>query len=148
MRSPLAERDPVSVGFLSSTTSPGQVEVGVHDDEQRRRRLSAFLLNKRRRIDSNVAQVGTHARRECRIGRPLTQEEVAEALDVSRQWYAALETGSSIRPSPALLDRIATLFDMHDDDRLTLFRLAIPEFGISAQQPATILDGPEPPRHR
>jgi DNA-binding XRE family transcriptional regulator len=134
MRSPSAEREPVSVGFLSSTT-PGHLEVGVHDDERRRRRLATFFLNNRRRIDANVARVGTYARRQSRVGRPLTQEEVAEALDVSRQWYAALENGWSIRPSAALLDRIATFFDLHVDDRLMLFRLAIPEFGISTRHP-------------
>jgi DNA-binding XRE family transcriptional regulator len=98
-------------------------------DDERRRTLSAFLLNRRQRIDANAARVGTYMRRENRIGRPFTQEEIAEALDVSRQWYAALELSLPVRPSPALLDRIATLFDLHDDDRLTLFRLAIPEFG-------------------
>jgi transcriptional regulator with XRE-family HTH domain len=119
--------------LLSRTTSS---ECGAFDastDDERRRALSAFLLNRRQRIDANATRVGTYIRRENRIGRPFTQEEVAEALDVSRQWYGALELSSPVRPSPALLDRIATLFDLRDDDRLMLFRLAIPEFGVPAR---------------
>lgn len=110
------------------------VSVARDPDQERLRRLSAFLLNERLRIDSNAARVGTYVRRESRIGRPLTQEEVAEALDVSRQWYASLERGLSVRPSPGLLARIAAFFGLHDDDRLMLFRLAIPEFGITTHQ--------------
>jgi transcriptional regulator with XRE-family HTH domain len=145
VRTAPADRDPPSVRILSTATSAGSADLDARRDQERRRRLSAFLLNKRRRIDPNAPRVGTYTRRNNRIGRPLTQEEVAEALDVSRQWYAALEMGSSIRPSAALLDRIATFFKLREAERLTLFRLAIPEFGISSQGATGILDGLEPP---
>jgi DNA-binding XRE family transcriptional regulator len=127
----LADLDSAAVRRVHSVTSARGAEVDARIDQERRRRLSAFLLNRRQRVNSNAVRVGTYARPESRIGRPLTQEEVAEALEVSRQWYAALERGLSIRPSAALLDRIATLFDLHGDDRRTLFRLAIPELGLA-----------------
>jgi transcriptional regulator with XRE-family HTH domain len=113
-------------------------------DEERLQRLSSFLLHKRQCIDPNAAQVGPFTRRENRIGRPVTQEEIAEALEVSRQWYAALETGSTIRPSVTLLDRIAAVFELGDDERMLLFGLAIREVGACVQVPGTILDGPAP----
>jgi transcriptional regulator with XRE-family HTH domain len=109
-------------------------------DQERRRQLAAFLLGKRQQVDPHAKYVGSYTRRPLRIGRPFTQEETAEALDVSRQWYAALEMGSSVRPSSALLDRIATLFVLNDDERLTLFRLAIREIGTQAKAPGTIME--------
>jgi transcriptional regulator with XRE-family HTH domain len=113
-------------------------------DRERRRQLSAFLLHRRQRVDLYTKQVGPYTRRENRIGRPFTQEEVAEAVDVSRQWYAALEMGSSVRPSTTLLDRIATLFVLGDDERVKLFRLAIREFGDYVKPLGAILDSPSP----
>jgi transcriptional regulator with XRE-family HTH domain len=117
----------------------------VLQDQERRRRLAAFLLRKRQNVEPHAKQVGTYVRREKRVGRPFTQEEVAEALDVSRQWYAALEMGSSIRPSMALVDRVATLFALHEDERVLLFRLALREFAAVLKTAHPLLDGPAPP---
>lgn len=141
MRTASAAREPMSI--FPRARSGGGAEFDLHDDQERRRRLAAFLLQRRQGVDSGATEVGTYRRRENRIGRPFTQEEVAEALDVSRQWYAALEMGSSIRPSAALLERIAILFELADDERVMLFRLGIPEF-LGSAQPATILQAPLP----
>jgi transcriptional regulator with XRE-family HTH domain len=138
-----SSRHQSTLRILSTASTPSGADLDARRDEERRRQLSAFLLNKRQRLDQNAARFGTYVRRESRIGRAITQAEIAAALDVSRQWYAALEMGSSIRPSAALLDRIATLLALHDGERLTLFRLAIPEFGVSTERAATILDGVE-----
>ncbi|HTJ27268.1 MAG TPA: helix-turn-helix domain-containing protein [Candidatus Limnocylindria bacterium] len=116
----------------------------VRREHERRRELAAFLSGKRQRVDPRALFVGTYPRRECRVGRPFTQEEAAEALGVSRQWYAALEMGASVRPSTALVDRIATVFALRDDERLTLYSLAIREFAFCLNAKATILDGPSP----
>jgi transcriptional regulator with XRE-family HTH domain len=142
MRTASAAREPSPVSIFPGAPSGGGA-VDLHDDQERRRRLAAFLLQRRQSVDPRATRVGTYQRRENRIGRPFTQEEVAEALDVSRQWYAALEMGSSIRPSAALLERIAFLFELADDERVMLFRLAIREF-LPSVQPATILEGPMP----
>lgn len=122
----------------------GRTDFDPLRDEERLGQLSSFLLQKRHHIDPSVAQLGPRSRRENRIGRPVTQEEVAEALDVSRQWYAALETGSTTRPSVALLDRIAAVFALSDDERMLLFGLAIREVGACIRVPGTVLDGPSP----
>jgi len=125
-------------------TSVAEADLDLRRDEERRKELAAFLYGKRQRVDPSAACVGTYARRQNRIGRPFTQEEAAEALDVSRQWYAALEMGSSVRPSTALIDRIATVFALRDDERLTLYSLAIREFAFCLPSKPTILEGPSP----
>jgi DNA-binding XRE family transcriptional regulator len=120
---------------MSTTTEPDQhPDLDAARDRERRRRLSAFLLGKRQAVASCTTHVADYARREDRVGHPFGQDEVAEALDVSREWYAALEVGSSIRPSTALLDRTATLFALSDDERVTLLRLGIRE-GAGALTP-------------
>jgi transcriptional regulator with XRE-family HTH domain len=134
-------RGPAGEHIVSTTGRPPSHDVEVQHDQERRRALSAFLLHKRHHVDLQASQVGPYTRRENRIGRPFTQEEVAEALDVSRQWYAALELGSSVRPSTTLIDRIATLFVLSDNERVTLFRLAIREFGASLNPVETIMQG-------
>jgi hypothetical protein len=78
-------------------TSVAPSDFDVRRDQERRKQLAAFLSGKRQHVDPNAEHVGTYTRRQNRIGRPLTQEEVAEAIDVSRQWYAALEMRVSRR---------------------------------------------------
>jgi transcriptional regulator with XRE-family HTH domain len=134
------EGDPSSAQVIASAA-----ERDVLQDQERRRRLAAFLLRKRQGVAPHAKQVGPYVRRENRIGRPFTREELAEALDVSRQWYSALEMGSSIRPSIALLDRVATLFTLREDERVELFRLAIREFAAALTTAHPLLEGPAPP---
>jgi transcriptional regulator with XRE-family HTH domain len=62
-----------------------------------------------------------------RCGRPVTQEEAAEAVGVSRNWYRRLESGDGVRASTKLLDRLAKTFVHTPEERITLFLLAIPE---------------------
>jgi transcriptional regulator with XRE-family HTH domain len=59
----------------------------------------------------------------------VTQEEIAEAVGVSRNWYRRLESGASVRASTKLLDRLAHALALTPDERMTLFTLAIPELG-------------------
>lgn len=132
-------REPPAARIVSASLRPPRHDGEAQHDQERRRALSAFLQRKRRDVDLQATQVGPYTRRDNRIGRPFTQEEVAEALDVSRQWYAALEMGSSVRPSTALVDRIATLFVLNDNERVTLFRLAIREFGASLNPVETMV---------
>lgn len=82
----------------------------------------------------------------------VTQEELAEAIGVSRVW---LESSATIRSSTALLDRLSRTLTLTPEERAELFRLAIPELrlGESAAVPlgpandmktGTILDGLPP----
>jgi len=85
-----------------------------------------FLLSLRRRIDPDSARLGRYERLKSRIGRPATQEEVAEAIGVSRGWYARLESGKPIQPSISMLHRIAEILKATPRERALLFHLSIP----------------------
>jgi transcriptional regulator with XRE-family HTH domain len=57
----------------------------------------------------------------------LRREEVAELAGISLAWYTQLETARDIRVSPRLLDRLAAVLRLSDDDKLQLFSMAIDE---------------------
>jgi transcriptional regulator with XRE-family HTH domain len=97
--------------------------------------LGEFLRERRLRIDPETRTLGFAERAWQRIGRRVAQEEVAEAARVSRQWYSGLERGTVARASTALLGRIATALMLDEQERGTLFRLAVPELRASAVQP-------------
>ncbi len=100
--------------------------------------LSIFLKSLRLRIDRGADQLGPYKRLPSRRGRPASQEEIAEAVEVSRGWYGLLESGASIRASPRLLARIAETLMLSEAERAELFRLAIPEVSGTAFQPSTL----------
>lgn len=81
----------------------------------------------RRRIDPDSVMLGTFERPGSRRGRPVTQEEVAEAIGTSRVWYAMLESDASVRSSAQLLGRIADVLMLDLHERANLFSSAIPE---------------------
>ena len=87
---------------------------------------SDFLLGLRHRIDPAAETLGSYERLESRRGRPVTQEEVSEAIGVSRGWYARLESGKPVQPSIAMLLRLAEVLRATPRERAQLFRLAIP----------------------
>jgi DNA-binding XRE family transcriptional regulator len=93
---------------------------------RRREGTREFLTRLRRRIDPDTKTLGSYERLECRRGRAVTQEELAEAIGVSRGWYARLESGRPVQPSIAMLHRIAEALEATPRERATLFRLAIP----------------------
>jgi len=75
-------------------------------------KLGAFLRRRRGAIDRNSACVGTLTRLPQRIGRPVTQEELAGFLGISREWYSLLENGSIGTVSKQLVDGISRLFSI------------------------------------
>jgi DNA-binding XRE family transcriptional regulator len=89
--------------------------------------IRSLLKYLRRRLDPATPTLGEHERLNTRRGRPVTQEELAEAVGVSRCWYSMLERGESIQPSVAMLNRLACALNATRDERVALFRLAIPE---------------------
>lgn len=87
--------------------------------------LGSFLRRHRLAINPSATRLGRFERLPARVGRTVTQEEMAEALDVSRTWYALLEAGTSHASSELAL-RIADVLGLSAGDRLTLMRLAVP----------------------
>jgi transcriptional regulator with XRE-family HTH domain len=89
--------------------------------------IRSLLKRLRCRLDPAIATLGEHQRLGSRRGRAVSQEELAEAVGVSRGWYSMLERGEPIQPSLAMLNRVAGALNATRDERVTLFRLAIPE---------------------
>jgi transcriptional regulator with XRE-family HTH domain len=99
-----------------------------------------FLKTHRQRLARESVELGPFPRHPLRVGKPVTQEEMAEALEVSRQWYAMLEADTA-RASPALVSRIGAVLSLNADERHELFGLAIPEFAApSAPERPRLLD--------
>jgi transcriptional regulator with XRE-family HTH domain len=90
-------------------------------------RLAKLLRGCRTRVPSEARWLGLLVRRPGRLGKPVTQEEVAEVVQVSREWYARLELGRVKRASPVLLGRLADALMMDHAERCALFASAIPE---------------------
>lgn len=102
------------------------VQVQSSDDE-RPRRFGELLKEARRCIPADTGSFGNVLRFPNRVGKPVTQEEIAQALGVSRVWYAMLEAGRPVRPSVALLDRLCNVLMLDEERRAALFQLGIPE---------------------
>jgi transcriptional regulator with XRE-family HTH domain len=95
------------------------------------------------RIESERTSLGQYLRLPSRLGKTVTQEEVAEAVGISRQWYARLESDRVAKPSAAVLGSIADVLMMEPSERCTLFRVALPELRLEspARISREILDG-------
>jgi transcriptional regulator with XRE-family HTH domain len=94
-----------------------------------RSELALFLNALRRRIDRDVRALGPYVRLPGRVGKRVTQEEIAEAIGVCREWYAVLESAGQARASTRLLDRLADALMVAPAERARLFQLALPELG-------------------
>ena len=100
--------------------------------------LAVFLKAMRQRIDRDLDHLGGYERLPGRCGRSVSQEELAEAVEVSRGWYGLLESGASMRASTGLLSRIADALMLAEAERGELFHLALPELHVPSPQPATL----------
>lgn len=89
--------------------------------------IRSLLRELRCRLDPGAPALGEHERLGTRRGKAVSQEELAEAVGVSRGWYAMLERGEPIQPSIAMLSRLAGALNATRDERRALFALAIPE---------------------
>jgi transcriptional regulator with XRE-family HTH domain len=88
-----------------------------------RSEFAVFLTFLRRRIDPNVRDLGSYARSPWRLGKHVTQQELSEAIEVSREWYAVLES-TGARPSRGLLARLADALMLIPNERAMLLHLA------------------------
>jgi transcriptional regulator with XRE-family HTH domain len=114
---------------------------------ERQERLGELLRRSRTRITPDRASLGPYLRRPTRIGKPVIQEEVAEAAGISREWYARLENDRLLRVSSAVLGRIADALMLDPVERAALFELALPELRPSLTSMSTeILDAFTPLR--
>jgi transcriptional regulator with XRE-family HTH domain len=105
---------------------------GSIPSESARGNISSLLRAARTSIHAQITMLGPFPRLQSRHGRPVTQDEVAEASGLSRQWYASLEQGLPIKVSAGALDRIASVLMLPTLERSKLFTLAIPELGDTA----------------
>jgi DNA-binding XRE family transcriptional regulator len=89
--------------------------------------FASFLKTRRQSIPPDSVTLGSWERLPMRRGRRVTQEEIAEAVGISRNWYRRLESGDAPRASAKLLDRLAKAFQFTLEERTNLFMLGIPE---------------------
>jgi transcriptional regulator with XRE-family HTH domain len=103
-------------------------------DDSRPRRLACVLRGARLAIPPEAASLGKFLRLPRRVGKAVSQEEVAEAVGISRVWYVNLETGRSVRTSVGLLERLANTLMLNDTQRAELFPFAPAEFSSRAME--------------
>jgi transcriptional regulator with XRE-family HTH domain len=87
-----------------------------------RRELAQFLRTRRERI--TPAQVGLPTNSRRRI-RGLRREEIAVLAGLSPTWYTYLEQARDIRPSPEVLDSLADVLQLDEDERQYLHQLSL-----------------------
>lgn len=90
----------------------------------RREALRSFLIERRSRLKPEDVGLSSTGRRRVP---GLRREEVAQLAGVSVAWYTLFETGSDIRVSPRMLDRVTGALRLATEERLYLFSLAIDE---------------------
>jgi transcriptional regulator with XRE-family HTH domain len=71
--------------------------------------VGELLKRCRQRLSSNIRSLGVCVRVPVRIGKVVTQEEVAEAAGISRVWYATMENDRAPRVSVRVLGQITVL---------------------------------------
>jgi hypothetical protein len=94
-------------------------------ETRRHASMSALLRERRHELHPNSTTLGVFERHPNRIGKPVTQEEVAEAAGVTRVWYALLEGTANVHASPALVLRLADVLMLDDAERTALLYAAI-----------------------
>jgi transcriptional regulator with XRE-family HTH domain len=88
--------------------------------------LGALLREYRRRLHPQMTVLGDVVRRPDRVGKPVTQEELAEAVGVTREWYQKLERRGEVNASAGLVSRLADVLMLDDAERIALLQAAIP----------------------
>ena len=92
--------------------------------------LGPSLRMWRLRLGKDATTLGPYRRLPCRVGRLVTQEELAEAVGVSRTWYKMLECSVGVRTSLRLLVNIGDALMLSPSERARLFRVAFPELDV------------------
>jgi transcriptional regulator with XRE-family HTH domain len=100
--------------------------------EGERERFGALLKQFRLRLNAELRSLGPFLRLPIRVGKMPTQEEIAEAVGISRVWYAMLESNRRVRVSAQVLARISDALMLSSSERDELFSLALPELRSAA----------------
>lgn len=89
--------------------------------DEDRQKLAIFLRSRRERITPAEMgfPTGTHRRTQG-----LRREEVAVLAGLSPTWYTYLEQGRSINPSPEVMDSLARVLRLSEDERRYMHILA------------------------
>jgi transcriptional regulator with XRE-family HTH domain len=95
--------------------------------EDSRRELAHFLRSRRERVTPSEVGLPAGARRRAA---GLRREEVAVLAGVSPTWYTYLEQGRDIHPSAQVLDSLARVLGLTEDERRYLHRLAHGHIGM------------------
>lgn len=94
-----------------------------------RQDLANFLRSRRERI--SPADIGLPTSRRRRT-RGLRREEVAVLAGLSPTWYTYLEQARDIHPSPEVLDSLARVLSLSEDERRFLHQLAVGHVPVAA----------------
>ncbi|MER5530109.1 helix-turn-helix transcriptional regulator [Streptomyces sp. NPDC002677] len=97
---------------MDNDTHPGSVEG-----------LGRFLRARRERLSPRAAGLPAAGRRRVP---GLRRDEVATLAGVSLSYYSRLEQGRELSPSPRVLEAMARVLQLGDEDKRELFRLAQP----------------------
>jgi transcriptional regulator with XRE-family HTH domain len=108
-------------------------------DEASANALRCFVRERRLRLSPELRILGDRRRLPVRVGKPVTQEELAEHLEISRGWYARFESGASAGFSISLLSRLSNILRLSVAERAELVRLAIPDLASVAQRDSSAL---------
>jgi transcriptional regulator with XRE-family HTH domain len=100
-------------------------------EERSRRELAHFLRSRRERVDPGDVGLPVGPRRRT-LG--LRREEVAVLAGLSPTWYTYLEQGRNIRPSPEVLDSLARVLRLSEDERAYIHFLAHGEVTSPSRQ--------------
>jgi transcriptional regulator with XRE-family HTH domain len=101
--------------------------VDSEEAEAREEALHRFVRERRTRLAPESHFLGESPRFPTRIGKRVTQEELADHLGISRQWYARFEGGAAAGFSTPLLTRLCDLLLLSAAERAEFVRLAMPE---------------------
>src|SRR5882762_4309980 len=88
---------------------------------KRRAGLADFLQNRRARLHPEQFHLPTFQRRRTR---GLRREELAQLVGVGVSWYTWLEQGRDIQVSNQVLERLADILQLNEEECRHLFILA------------------------
>jgi transcriptional regulator with XRE-family HTH domain len=101
--------------------------------------LGEFLRSRRARLRPEEVGLPRGAGRRQTPG--LRREELAAIAGVSVDYYVRLEQGRDSRPSPSVLDALATALRLDHDERDHLHRLVAPRRPVAVPAPAAARPG-------
>lgn len=90
-------------------------------DDWNRQELARFLRSRRGRVSPDQVGLPTGGHRRTK---GLRREEVAVLAGLSPTWYTYLEQGRDIRPSTQVLDSLARVLGLTEDERRYMHTLA------------------------